>query len=116
MTRTTAAPVQREAMDVAVSRFFHMSNSHCPGNVAPLLTADVEFQADENASGQDAVNAYFVRLWEAYPELTFRVENMIADEHGAAAEVSYTGGPGGNGQRCFVFQFRGDHIRRIRCY
>lgn len=112
----TISPSRRESMESAVSRFFHMSNSHCPGNLAPLLTTDAELRADENAAGHDAVNAYFVRLWEAYPEIIFRTENLIIGEHDAVAEVSYTGGPGGNGERCFVFNFRGDMIRRIRCY
>lgn len=106
----------REVLEQAVTRFFHMCNTHCPGNLAPLMTHDVEFLADRESRGQDEVNAYFVWLWEAYPALTFLVESVLIDGSRAAAEVTYTGGPSGAGARCMLFQFRGDQVRRIRCY
>ena len=115
MTRTVPA-AHFEATEQAVTRFFHMLNSHCPGNLAPLLTADVEIYADEEAKGLEAANAFFIRLWEAYPCINFVAESIIVGETGAAAEVTYEGGPKGKGSRCFVFHFRGDHIRRVRCY
>jgi hypothetical protein len=112
----TADRTQVQVMEEQVTRFFHMLNSHCPVNTAPLLTPDVELHADERAVGQEAVNAFFLRLWEAYPCIAFRVENLIIGETGAAAEVTYTAGPGGQGARCLIFQFRGGLIRRVRCY
>lgn len=115
MTKT-AQPAELNVREEVVTRFFNMLNSHCPGNVVPLLTTDVELLADEAATGQEAVNAYFMRLWEAYPCITFVTENMIVGETGIAAEVSYAAGPGGKGERCMVFAFRGDKIRRVRCY
>ncbi|HWI61380.1 MAG TPA: nuclear transport factor 2 family protein [Symbiobacteriaceae bacterium] len=115
MTKTVQVPVQ-ELIEQAVVRFFHMLNSHCPGNVVPLLTADVELLADEKAEGAEAVNAFFIRLWEAYPCINFTVENLLVSETGAAAEVTYNGGPKGTGSRCMVFAFKGEKIRRIRCY
>lgn len=111
-----AATTDRDAMELAVNRFFHMANTHCPGNLAPLLTPDVLLLADQEAKGEEAVHAYFVFLWESYPELTFRVENVIVDGAAAAAEVSYEHGPQGTGARCFTFQFKQGRIRRIRCY
>ncbi len=108
--------MDRNVVEQAVMRFFHMCNTHCPGNLAPLMTPDVEFLADENSVGQDAVNAYFVELWEAYPELTFVVENVLVDGSGAAAELSYTKGPDQNGTRCIIMQFKGNLVRRMRCY
>jgi hypothetical protein len=113
---TTVQTSRQEAMEKAVTRFFNMLNSHCPGNVVPLLTPDVELQADENAEGQEAVNAFFIRLWEAYPCISFVITNLIVSEKGAAAEVSYSAGPNGKGERCMVFSFREEKIRRIRCY
>ncbi|MDF2627426.1 MAG: hypothetical protein K0R39_1257 [Symbiobacteriaceae bacterium] len=115
MTKTAQASVQ-ETIEQAVVRFLHMLNSHCPGNVIPLLTPDVELSADEKAAGAEAVNGYFIRLWEAYPCINFSVENLIVGEHGASAEVAYEGGPKGRGERCMVFAFKGDKIRRIRVY
>ncbi|MGE5674097.1 MAG: nuclear transport factor 2 family protein [Mycobacterium leprae] len=106
----------RQAVESAVTRFFHMCNSHCPGNLAPLLTPDVELVADRKAQGLEGVNAYFVGLWESYPDLTYRVESILIDGTGAAAEATYTDGQGGKGNHCFVFQFRGDLIRRVRVY
>jgi predicted ester cyclase len=106
----------RDQTEQAVTRFFHMCNSHCPGNIAPLMTQDVELVADESAQGQDGVNAYFVRLWDAYPELTFRVENTIVNHTGAAVEVAYENGPNGRGARCIVFHMRAGLIRRVRFY
>ena len=106
----------RQAVEAAIQRFFHMCNTHCPGNVAPLLTPDVEFLADQAANGIDATGAYFKWLWESYPDLTFRVENMVIDGLNVAAEVSYKNGPEKDGARCFVFRMKGDLIRRIRCY
>jgi predicted ester cyclase len=110
--QTTILP---DTLEQAVTRFFHMLNSHCPGNVVPLLTPDVELIADEKATGSEAVNAFFIRLWEAYPCINFTVENLIISE-AVAAEVTFDGGPGGKGDRCMVFQFKGEKIRRIRCY
>ncbi|HYF95949.1 MAG TPA: nuclear transport factor 2 family protein [Symbiobacteriaceae bacterium] len=115
MTRTAQVPTL-ETIEQAVVRFVHMLNSHCPGNVMPLMTPDVELHADETAVGAEAVNAFFIRLWEAYPCINFTVENLIISETGAAAEVAYQGGPKGQGDRCMVFAFRGEKIRRIRCY
>jgi len=115
MTKTVQAPVL-ETIEQAVVRFFHMLNSHCPGNVVPLLTNDVELVADEQATGAEAVNGFFIRLWDAYPCINFTVENLIVSETGAAAELTYNGGPKGQGVRCMVFAFKGDKIRRIRCY
>jgi predicted ester cyclase len=112
-TKTATVP---ETLEQAVTRFFHMLNSHCPGNVVPLLTSDVELIADEKAVGADAVNAFFIRLWEAYPCINFTAENLIISETAVAAEVTFDGGPGGKGDRCMVFQFKGEKIRRIRCY
>jgi len=112
----SVAEVSREALEQAVMRFFHMCNTHCPGNLAPLMTPDVELRADREARGQEAVNAYFVELWEGYPELTFSVENLLVDGSSAVAEVSYSHGPGGAGDRCIVMQFKGSLIRRMRSY
>jgi hypothetical protein len=112
----TAAMTHHAAVELAVTRFFQMLNSHCPGNLAPLMTTDVELIADEEAAGQEAANAFFIRLWEAYPCISFVVRNVIINETGAAAEVTYANGPKGTGERCFVFQFKGEKIRRVRCY
>lgn len=115
MTKTEQ--VQRhEIIEQAITRFFHMLNSHCPGNLAPLMTTDVELEADDIAVGQDAVNQFFMRLWEGYPCITFSTENVIVNDVGAAAEVTYDNGPKGKGARCLIFAFRGDKIRRVRCY
>jgi len=105
-----------QSIEDAVIRFLNMLNSHCPGNLAPHLTPDAELQADEEARGLDAVNQFFIRLWDSYPCITFVPENIIVSESGAAAEVTYEAGPGGKGARCMVFSFKGDKIRRIRCY
>lgn len=107
---------RREELEQAVTRFFHMCNTHCPGNLAPLLTYDVELIDVWEATGQDDVHKYFVWLWQAYPEMTYRVENMLVDGSAAAAEVTTVGGPQGRAQRCFVLHFRDGLIRRIRCY
>lgn len=115
MSKTVPAPVL-ETIEQAVVRFVHMLNSHCPGNVVPLLTPDVELLADEKAVGADAVNAFFIRLWDGYPCINFTVENLIVSETGAAAELAYQGGPNGHGERCMIFAFKGEKIRRIRCY
>lgn len=112
----TVQPTRLATMEKTVSRFFNMLNSHCPGNVVPLLTTDVEILADETTVGQEAANAFFLRLWEAYPCITFVTTNMIVGETGVAAEVSYTAGPNGKGARCMVFSFRDDLIRRVRVY
>ncbi|MFZ5814372.1 MAG: nuclear transport factor 2 family protein [Bacillota bacterium] len=112
----SAVDAGRDTLEQAVTRFFHMCNTHCPGNLAPLMTPDVECLADRAAKGQEEVHAYFVELWEAYPKLTFLVQNVLVDGSGAAAEVTYTDGPHGSGARCLLFQFRGNLIRRIRCY
>lgn len=116
MVTGRVSQTERERMELAVSRFFHMANSHCPGNLAPLLTDDVELLADQEARGEEAVHKYFVWLWDCYPELTFKVESTIVNGTSAAAEVTYAEGPNGKGARCFVLHFRGDLIRRIRCY
>lgn len=112
----TAPATHKEAIEQAITRFLHMLNSHCPGNLAPLLTPDVEIFADDEAKGLEAANGYFIRLWEAYPCINMVAENIIVGDTGAAAEVTYEGGPQGKGARCFVFHFRGDQIRRVRCY
>ncbi|HEY3368058.1 MAG TPA: nuclear transport factor 2 family protein [Symbiobacteriaceae bacterium] len=106
----------RQAVEAAVSRFFHMLNTHCLANVSPLLTSDVELQADQAMKGLEAVNGYFKWLWDSYPSLAFRVESMIIDGTSVAAEVTYQDGPAKEGARCFVFQMRGELLRRIRCY
>lgn len=108
----------RQAVEDAVTRFFHMCNTHCLPNVVPLLTSDVELQADQLLAGVEAVGGYFKWLWESYPSLAFRVDNVIIDSEGkhVATEVAYENGPAHSGVRCFVFQMRGDLIRRIRCY
>lgn len=106
----------RQAIEQAVARFFHMCNTHCPGNLAPLMTADIEVEVGRRAQGQDQVHALLVWLWEGYPELTIRVEQILVDESSAAAEVTYTGGSGERGAACVLFQFRGDLIRRVRAY
>lgn len=116
MVTGMASQSERERLELAVARFFHMANSHCPANLAPLLTDDVELLADQQAQGEEAVHRYFVWLWDCYPELTFKLENAIVNGTSAAAEVTYTGGPGGRGARCIVLHFRGELIRRIRCY
>jgi hypothetical protein len=103
-------------VELAIIRFFQMLNSHCPGNLAPLMTPDVELLADESAAGQETVNAFFMHLWEAYPCMSFVVQNVITNDTGAAAEVTYENGPKGKGARCLVFQFKGDKIRRVRFY
>jgi|GEM_PF-2228792 len=111
-----AVQTDREVIEQAISRFVHMLNSHCPANLAPLMTADVELLADEEAKGTDAVNAFFVRLWEAYPCISFKVESTIIDENRAAVEVSYRSGPNNHGARCLVIKFRDGLLRRVRCY
>lgn len=107
---------QREALEQAVTRFFHMCNTHCPGNLAPLMTYDVELIDVGEVSGQEDVNKYFVWLWQAYPEMVYRVENMLVDGNTVAAEVTTAAGPQGRIQRCVIFQFRDGLIRRIRSY
>lgn len=114
---TQRAIQTRQAIEQAVARFFHMCNTHCPGNLAPLMTPDVEVMvAGRKTQGQDPVHALLVWLWEGYPDLTFRVEHLLVDEAGAAAEVTYTGGPAERGAACVIFEFRGDLIRRVRAY
>lgn len=106
----------REETELAVTRFFHMANSHCPGNLAPLFTPDVEWSGAEPIQGQEAVNAHFLRLWERYPELTYHVEDVLVDGERAAAEVTCEHGPGECRAHCVLFHFRGGRIRRIRVY
>jgi len=106
----------REAREQFVARFFHMLNTHCPANVAPLLTDDVELVADVEARGQVEVQAYLAKLWEASPCLAFVPKHILLDGDYAAAEVTYSGGQDGKGARCFILRFRDDKIRRIRVY
>src|SRR5690606_17854234 len=80
--------MDRVRVEEAVTRFFHMCNSHCPGNVAPLLTADVELIDRSEVRGHEDVHTYLVWLWQRYPDLTFRVEHVLVDGHLAAAEVT----------------------------
>lgn len=115
MTKT-AQPHNLEATEQMVTRFFQMLNTHCFANVVPLLTPDAEVLADEKSTGHDAVSAYFMRLWDAYPCISFVTQNLIVGETGACAEVTYQNGPNNTGARCMVFQFKGDLIRRVRCY
>lgn len=105
----------RVRLEEAVTRFFHMCNSHCPGNVAPLLTADVELTAERTASGQEGVHSYLVWLWQTYPDLTFRVEHVLVDGPAAAAEVTAEA-QGERRARCVIFHFRDGLIRRMRWY
>lgn len=105
----------RVRLEEAVTRFFHMCNSHCPGNVAPLLTADVELIDQSEARGQEDVHTYLVWLWQAYPDLTFRVEHVLVDGNMAAAEVTAEA-QGECRSRCVVFHFRDGLIRRMRWY
>lgn len=107
---------EREAVEAAVSRFFHMCNSHCPGNVAPLVTSDVEFHTGEVLHGPEEIHAYLVKLWEGHPNLAFRVDHVLVDENTAAAEVTCKDGPKEKAEGCFLFQLRGGLIRRIRWY
>lgn len=107
---------ERERIEQAVTRFFHMCNTHCPGNLAPLMTPDVELiEAVREARGQEGVHSYFVELWQDYPALTFRVEHVLVDGTVAAAEVTAED-DGGRGARCVVFHFRDGLIRRMRWY
>lgn len=106
----------RQVVESAVTRFFHMCNSHCPGNLAPLLTADVELSAPESVQGPEAVNTYFVRKWEGRPDLTYRVESILIDGTTAVAETTFRNGDQAGGRECFIFQMKGDLIRRIRVY
>lgn len=109
------AMTERERIEQAVTRFFHMCNTHCPGNLAPLMTADVELIAEREARGQEDVHSYFVELWQNYPDLTFRVEHVLVDGTTAAAEVTAED-DGDSGSRCVVFHFRDGHIRRMKWY
>lgn len=106
---------ERERIEQAVTRFFHMCNTHCPGNLAPMLTADVELAAEREARGQEDAHSYFVWLWQTYPDLTFRVEHVIVDGTAAAAEVT-SEAKGLRLPRCVVFNFRDGLIRRIKWY
>lgn len=107
---------EREAREQAVTRFFHMLNTHCPGNLAPLLTDDVELTAEAEVRGQTEVQAYLAKLWETSPCLAFSPKHILLDGDYAAAEVAYSGGQDGKGARCFILRFRDDKIRRIRVY
>jgi len=106
---------ERERIEQAVTRFFHMCNTHCPANLAPLMTGDVELTAERASRGQEDAHAYFVWLWQTRPDLTFRVEHVLVDGVSAAAEVTVEE----QGQRregCVIFHFRDGLIRRIRFY
>lgn len=113
---TNGTQVERDVLEQAVARFFHMYNTHCPGNLAPLLTDDVELLAPEEIQGRDAVHAYLSKLSERYPCMALVPANILVDGSRAAAEVTYTAGPNGSGGQCVLFDFRGDQIRRIRIY
>lgn len=106
---------ERTRVEEAVTRFFQMCNSHCPGNVAPLLTADAEVLDARAARGPEGVHSYLVWLWQTCPDLTFRVEHILVDGHMAAAEVLVEA-QGECRRRCVLFQFRDGLIRRMRWY
>lgn len=69
-------------------------NAHDPDQAIAVLSEDVVWQDVSNPEpmrGKDAIRAYFMGWFTAFPDLNSKVKNRVVTEDQIAAEVEFTG-------------------------